>query len=595
MSDPAPPKRRNLPPTRRKREVPSDAAHQLLLGRPSPGLEEEVWRSLNHPSQDGVDRYGANRFELVRYIREVALRLEKLARVRGWQPGPFNVSIDGKGNQYIDVRPAGLPVLDLFTRFSLEKAAATKVHYSDCDFHPHFSVFFEMLQAEHSYEIAGSSRRLGEIADRYFNFLKNSQRPFLNDSDIYRIRDALNSCFTDLYKLTRNAREKVKSFRRVAQENRRSSMQYAAHLIARAPSPAIAHLTIRRDINVVGGGLPPSRDKIAEFRQKFVCHIKERIPEGEYLGYSILLKGDAILGHWLEAFVFLSSNAAWPASNVVAELVGHWNGHVSPGSAGCIGEMLAPGHARPELLYQKALERITCVTETDFYCRVPAMGRRRFWCSQSPVGKLAERTKQNNRREAEKKRAADAESSPIDRLLQMKLTDLGIERIDRWTSKRDRYKERISTKRKKAAKKRTSRKSAATGTTASSPQTEQYAASHAHTKSASEPLADPVLAIPPAPVVTSAGSEAPGRYTSSASVVSPEGTPENTSLPGARTEAEAHAPSAAATPIPSHPIGLQRKQKEITESDNNRERTRVEIRKKRSDPSRKPANKIPDQ
>lgn len=594
MSDPAPPKRRNLPPTKRKREMPPDAPHQLLVGRPSSGLEQEVWRSLNHPSQDMVDRYGANRFELVRYIREVALRLYKLARVRDWQPGLFYVSDDGKGHRHIDARPPGVPALELFTRISREKAAAASVHYPDCDLHPYFSLLFRIIKSEPFYRISGAPRSIGEIADRYFS--SHSPSRFFNDVGIYDVCDALNSFFADLYKSTRDSREKVKSFRRVAQENRRSLMQYAVHLLDGEQNLNIAHLTIRRDVTVIGGAPPISRKAIEEIRHKLVNHVKREFREGEYLGHAILLKRDAILGCWLEAFVFYCGNPLERASDVVEKAVGRWNAQIGLGRAGCIGEVLPRQVHRPDRLYQRALDKITLVTEADFYCRVSAMGLHRFWCSQSPVGKLAERTKQSKRREAEARRAAEAESSPIGRLQQMKLTDLGFEQTDRWTSQRDRHEKRISAKRKKAAKKRTSKKGAAPGITPSSLQTDHYAASSAHAKSASGPLADPVSAI--APVVTNTVSDALGHNTSSASVVS-QHTPENTSPPSTRAEAEAHAPSAAATPtttsIRRHPISLQRQQKQITESDSNRERSKVEVRKKRTDPSRKPPNEIPDQ
>ncbi|NJZ81605.1 hypothetical protein GO283_01610 [Ralstonia solanacearum] len=449
----------HLPPIKRKRDVPLDPARQLAAGRPSPGREEGVWSALAHPSQDEVRRYGADRFELARYIRHVSVSLEKLARVRKWQRGLFSVSTDAFGNPYLDIRPLGVAVLELFSKASREKAAAAIRHYPDCDFHPNFSLFWDFLESKPFIEINGRPTYLADISDHYFYSSKDARRPLLNHPDIYRISDAINTLLTPLYQATRDALDNVKSFRRTAKNNRCSLMQYAYHLMDGEPNTMIAHLTIRRDTKIIGCDPPISREKSEYFRKRLVKHIKRQISNDDYLGHTILLKRDAILGCWFEAFVFFTKNALVQDADLMSKLVDRWNGEIGPSRAGCVGKMLFLAHDQPSKRYAETLDKITFVTEPDFYCRVSANNLHRFWCTHSPVGKLAERTKQNKRREANKMRAAATSNPFTDRVLESALLDEELRAGARWTNQRKRRNEKLSAKNRKAAKKRSPRTS----------------------------------------------------------------------------------------------------------------------------------------
>lgn len=206
----------HLPPIKRKRDVPLDPARQLAAGRPSPGREEGVWSALASPSRDLELRYGTDRFELARYIRHVSVSLEKLARVRKWQPGLFSVSIDAFGKPYLDVKFPGVTVLELFSKTSREKAAVAIKHYPDCDLHPNFSLFWDFLVSKPFIEIGGRPTYLTDVVDHHFDSNKDPRRPLFNHPNINRICDALNIFFAPLYQATRNARENIKSFRRTA-------------------------------------------------------------------------------------------------------------------------------------------------------------------------------------------------------------------------------------------------------------------------------------------------------------------------------------------------------------------------------------------
>lgn len=93
--------------------------------------------------------------------------------------------------------------------------------------------------------------KIEKIADLYF--AEPSHRKFLNHTHVYQICDSLNLFFTDLYQSVRDLEEKAKSFRRTPLENRRRLMQYACHLMGGEPQTIVVHLTIRRDIKVIGG------------------------------------------------------------------------------------------------------------------------------------------------------------------------------------------------------------------------------------------------------------------------------------------------------------------------------------------------------
>lgn len=550
------------PPIKPKRAAPPDAAYQLLTGKPSCAVEENAWEQLRHPTREIADRYGADRFDLLISVRNIVRQLEKLARVQRWRSELFSVSIDARGNRYLDVRPLGISMFGLFTKAAYNRVLAVMEHFPGCDLHPYFRLLLDALHSRPGFEIDRWRYEVERIADQYF--LEQSRQRFLNHTHIYQIRDNLNSFFAGFYQSIRNSREKAKSFCRTPLENRRRLMQFACHLLDGESQTVIAHLTTRRDIKVIGGDPPISRGKSEELRKKLVKHIKREIPDSDYLGHAILLKRDAILGCWMEAFVFFTKNALVQDADVLAKLVNRWNGEIGPGRAGCVGKILFQAHSSADKRYGQTLERIVLVTEPDFYCRVSAEGLHRFWCTQSPVGKLAERTRQNKRRETEKKRAAKAPSSPVSRLQEAALANRELMLDPRWVQARERHGAKIAERRKKAAKTRSRRKGkgniAASAPVPPNVTTFRYAQIAAANDESHDPSHDADA--------STMNSQKPARE------ANPQHDQSAALVPGSLSTGNTPAP-------PRLPIRLERKPRQPMESDTSRPRVKVEVPKKR--------------
>lgn len=548
--------------------MPHDPAYQLLAGRPSSAREESAWDSLRHPTRALAQRYGADRFDLTILLREIVLRLEKFAHPTRRRPEFFLVSVDAKVNRYLDARPPSTAILEIFTRAVRDRVLAANDYFSGCDLHPYFQILREFINLHRRFEIDGGSYGIEEIADYYFT--DPSGFKFINHAHIYQISDNLNSVFSHLYQSVQGARERAKSFRRTPIENRRRLMQYASHLLDGEPRTVVAHLTIRRDAAVIGGGPPISRGMADELRKKLVKHIKCEIPDSDYLGHAILLKRDAILGCWMEAFVFFTKNDLVRDADVLAKLINRWNGEIGPGRAGCVGENLFQAHSGADKRYSQTLERIVLVTEPDFYCRVSAEGLHRFWCTQSPVGKLAERTRQNKRRETEKKRAVKAPSTPVSRLQEAALADRDLMLDARWAQARERHNVKISKRRKKAAKTRSQRKDSQNIAASAPAPTYMTAVRYARIDAANDESMGP-------------------RHDADSCEMGSTGSAHPTDLRHRRPRAPAPGPlSADDTPTrPLRPIQLERRPREVTESGTSRPKVKVEVGKKRRQ-SRKP-------
>lgn len=566
MSDRRSSKRLASPAIKPKRKVPHDPAYQLLTGRPSSAVQDGAWDSLRHPSHELEERYGKGRFDLVILVRETAQILGELTRVKRWQPGLFSVPVNTKGNKYLDAQWPGASILELFTGRTRSRILEAKTHFSGCDLHPHFLLLCDFIEQESTFKIEGWNYQVEKIADRYFS--EQSYWKLLNEIQVYQICDQLNYFFARLYQAAREKMDEVKSFFRTPTENRRSLMQYACHLLDGESQTLVAHLTIRRDIKVIGGDPAISRAKSKELREKLIKHIKREIPEENYLGHALLLKRDATLGCWLDAFIFFTKNALIQNGDLMAKLVNRWNGEAGLGSAGCFGEILFEAHWDRDKRYGRTLDRIVLVTEPNFYCRVSAEGAHRFWCTQSPVGKLAERTRQSKRREAQKKKAANAQSTPMSRLQEIALANQELLQPAHWTKLRELRNEKLSERNKKGAKTRSRRRSVRGALTSGHGSSHMTAIAYASIMAANDESHDQ------------------NRDAPSGSVTSPAIVPENKqqqSRPSAEstpTMSSTDSTPTTTTP-PHHQIRLERQHRDAKESSPSRERTKVEVRKKR--------------
>jgi hypothetical protein len=347
-------------------------------------------------------------------------------------------------------------MLSLFSMPRVSLAIAAKEHYIGHAFHPHFDIFLDEVIGERG---AGAGQQaVFQLLDRY-RYVSTSSRLFLTERgnpEIYQLCDALNACFN---RICREAgepevREKIKTFRRGAQDNQRSLMQFASHLIDRAPGVCIAHLTTHwkndddnysyfRDVR------PVSHTEVSEFRQKFTLYLTKKFPREFYLGYSFLLKHDLQSGYYLEAFVFLSSNALKPMESLLEELIARWNGDIAYMRRECVGSLL---NQSGQTAHLSMLRAATLVTEPDHYFRVATPGNaRRFWLSQSPIGKLTARTHSRKRSAAT---ANERKGGREERLTREQDLNEEARRWATWEVKREAISEKRSAIRKKGARTR---------------------------------------------------------------------------------------------------------------------------------------------
>lgn len=240
--------------------------------------------------------------------------------------------------------------------------------------------------------------------------------------------------------------EEIKQFRRASQDTRTSALQYAHHLITRAPNPFFVHLTLHRSPLVAGNG-PITYPEIRTIREKFKRVLNKEIIDSNYLGYSILLRHNINIGYWLDAFVYLSDSLGL-APPIVDEITQKWNSLIGAKKAeiNCVAWPVSPGS---EEIVTQTLRSMTIATEPDFYCRtIPPNGDRAFWCSQSPVGKLAKRTRYRKRSAAN---ASKRKHEVRDDLMQHLTTEDRTQFAEQAFASWDRAKER---KTKKTAKMR---------------------------------------------------------------------------------------------------------------------------------------------
>jgi hypothetical protein len=394
----------------------------------------------------------AGHFRLIAYIRQVLQAMDRFTRSFRTSAVPFSLSLDLHGNRRIFAKSPVTGTLDLFSERSRETARAVKAHYPESQFHPWFDIFFDFLSQDEEAFRSSRIQSIGVLADNYRAL--SSQRYLFGYPDINSVLDYLNSFFTEFYRSVQESRERGKSFQRTAKETRQSLMQYSAHLIEKAPDPYVAQFNIHRSCGV-HGDTPVQHHEICTLRKLFVKELKKEIPESVYLGYSILLRSNAKSGYWLDAFVFLSGDVLRPIAEVVDTLLASWNARTLTNRAECVGALLAPyqGHGA---LSQATLATMTLATEPDFYCRaLTPGGARRYFPSLSPIGKLAERTLIRKRSAAAATMRQRSTDNPI--LQDAMAADEAHQIVDRWNARQQKHKKALSTKRTKAAKKRSAR------------------------------------------------------------------------------------------------------------------------------------------
>lgn len=431
-------------PRKRKRVSPPDIAYQLALGRPAEGVVEHVWERVRTANEKPLQPYQFH-FDAAWNILNVVRCIEKFARTYRPDVEPFVLHLDAHGKSSIVARHPARALAELFTTdFQRELRRAAKF-YPAHRFHPFFQIFLD-ADSEHGRNNSAAVATRIEIASN--NYVRTFSKPTnLDHHALVSTLHTLNALSKTILEKARIHSDEIKQFERGTQDNRTSAMQYAHHLISRAPNPFFAHFTVHRSTSSGGNG-PVSYPEIRKFLSKLKRSIKRDIQENNYLGYTILLRHNAKIGYWLDGFIYLSDNLG-QAPAALEELTQRWNATVGAKTAeiNCYAWPINPDNLES---VGRVLESITISTESDRYCRtIPLDGHRTFWCSQSPVAKLARRTQIRKRTARNAQRKTRALANSFARELQI---DEIIDRAtEQWNRGREKKKKISAARRAKAA------------------------------------------------------------------------------------------------------------------------------------------------
>ncbi|HEM7888138.1 TPA: hypothetical protein U2Q27_001699 [Burkholderia cepacia] len=432
-------------PRKRKRASPPDPAYQFAVGRPDEGVIERTWQKLHSANEALLPPYPSH-FEPVWNIRNVVRRMKAFVHTYRGSVEPFVLHLDARGNSSIVARSPARALAELFTSTFAQELRLIGTLHPDHRFHPLFQIFLDTDSEYGGNNQAAVATRI-EIACN--NYLSIFWRPTgLMGHALIDALKTLNELSKIVLEKIRSRSDEIKQFERGAQDTRTSAMQYAYHLIMRAPNPFFAHFTIHRSSHLAGNS-PVSYVDIRKFLSKFKRSIKKDIPETNYLGYTILLRNNEKIGYWLDGFIYLSDNLG-RAPAALEELTQKWNATVGAKRAE-INCKAWPAHPDNVDAAVRALETITISTEPDFYCRtMPLDGHHAFWCSQSPVGKLAKRTRTRKRTARNAHRKEQASGNSFVRELQM--DEFIAHAAEQWTLAAERKKKTLATRQTKAAK-----------------------------------------------------------------------------------------------------------------------------------------------
>jgi hypothetical protein len=392
------------------------------------------------------------------HVRDVVKKVEGIVRMHRSQPEAFAVTHNLKGEYWIQTGWEGHAFLDLLAIFCTGRSQATQIDRTRYQFHPHFNLFLD--EAERGIIRDGWERVQQMLAPQDWSSAVSLSRAFLGHPGIDGICTELNALLSSIFQKTQNTPllENIKSFERAAKENRKSLMQYAAHLIKDAPATRIAGITITGTEKT--GFHPISHNEICVARKELVRYLKKKVSPASYLGYSVLLRHEPSSGYRLDAFIFLSDDVLNPAAKIVSELAAYWNGRIGSGRTECAGrlrEIESLDH-----LYADTLKMLTIATEPNFYCRVAPPNRaHQFWLSQSPTGKLTARTRSRKRSAAAaEKREGISGDVLLDDLKREERLKEELRKSGRWQELQAKHSQKRSARNQKGAKHRLKAKKA---------------------------------------------------------------------------------------------------------------------------------------
>ncbi|WP_143288956.1 hypothetical protein [Burkholderia pseudomallei] len=414
-------------------------ALQLHGGKPHENVSLRAWLAMERVVAE--QRYAPHHIADLITVRNVVTQMKEMAAMSRYRP-PF--TLVQRPVPRIQLGAHASPILALLGLREPArqiKARAGEVH----EFHPYFEAFLEVAEIGLRYEDATGEMRTLE----YDEFDGAS---FSNHPKVALYCATLNDFFVRLGKrLDKKSRAAAKAFERTPSDNRQHAMRYAAQLIDRAPRTRIVHVTIRRHLDLYGN--PVSQDEIRACRQMLSDYLDEPSPKRSHLGHCSFLRRFSDVGYCLDAFVFLSDSFLKPAADIARDLTEWWEAF-APKSTACVTRVLPP-----DKLVKETLDRMTLVTEPDFYVRPARLSGapkklRHFWCTQFPVNLRAAR----RRGKAGSYRATADQSHTVDPLLEAlreeEIEDNGVQKELRWRQAREKEQARRSANHKKGARTR---------------------------------------------------------------------------------------------------------------------------------------------
>ncbi|MEK6357621.1 MAG: hypothetical protein V4796_33030 [Burkholderia cenocepacia] len=364
---------------------------------------------------------------------------------------PFVLHPDARGNSLIIAPWPARALAELFTSDFAPILRRASTAHPNHRFHPLFQIF---LEADDEYWKNKTTAVKTNIEITCNNYFSTFSKPTKISSHIkIEALTTLNTLSKNILDRARDMSEEIKQFRRAAQDTRTSAMQYAHHLITRAPNPFFVHLTLHRS-PLVAEYDPTTYLEIRAIREQFKRALNKEILDPNYLGYSILLRHNADIGYWLDAFVYLIDSLGL-APSIVDEMTQKWNALIGAKRAeiNCVAWPVPPGN---EERVAQTLRAMTIATEPDFYCRtIPPNADRAFWCSQSPVGKLAKRTRYRKRSAANaSKRKRESRNELVKELTSEDTRQLFEQAFAAWDQAKEKKAKKTAERRSKATETR---------------------------------------------------------------------------------------------------------------------------------------------
>lgn len=421
--------------------TPFDLAARLTSEMPWTEIAQTVWVLFSNRVQSlGVMR---DYVEAANFVSQVVFQVGQISRIRHPSESPFSVT-EVRSRPVITVTSVGLDFVYLLTNERKRAAAKLKIDYPLHHFHPYMDLY-EFVDKKHPISTNGMLfLAIEKIATNYAYYNEGPVSDF-GLRNLHHICAGLNTMFSEVRKFARDANGRVASFQKTPKENRRSLMSNVAYLAKKAPNFAICRYTIKwtPDTPV---DLKSDHTESIKLRDHFLRLLKRQVKKNLLLGRSIFLHHSAREGYAFDVFVFLSEDIFNSAEKTALNLLGAWGALEVATKGACRIDALLTLQQNTRF-YADLLQILMSAILFDFYLRPnPPDGKRRYWPSLSPAGKLSPRTS----RKPSKQKVSDRATNP---LLEDILNESAASEHAEIASKWERARERADKARSKSARK----------------------------------------------------------------------------------------------------------------------------------------------